>query len=57
LGVHETQKAWEEAGKRKIIEEAREKVDFLLAEHEPLALPLEVERELLNIEQRARNCE
>jgi hypothetical protein len=42
---------------RKILEEVREKVDILLADHEPLALPLDVERELLNIEQRARNCE
>jgi hypothetical protein len=36
------------------LEEAREKVDILLSEHEPLLLPLEIERELMNIEQKAR---
>jgi trimethylamine--corrinoid protein Co-methyltransferase len=56
LGVHQTKKAWEKTGKRKILEEVREKVDIILADHKPLPLPQDVERELLNIEQRARNC-
>ncbi len=55
LGIHETQKAWESAGKKDILEEAREKVDHLLATHKPLPLPSEVEAELLRIEQKARN--
>jgi trimethylamine:corrinoid methyltransferase-like protein len=54
LGVHEAQKSWEASGKKDILEEAREKVDTLLSEHEPLPLPSEVEKELKHIEQRAR---
>lgn len=54
LGAHNTQKAWENAEKKDILEEAREKVETLLAEHEPLPLPPEVERELLHIEQKAK---
>jgi len=55
IGVHKTQKAWEDADKPDILEEAREKVETLLAKHEPLPLLPEVEAELLRIEQKARN--
>ena len=57
LGVHEPRKAWEASGKKDILEEAREKVDNLLATHEPLPLPPEVERELDQIEKRRKNPE
>jgi len=56
LGVHKPRKSWEASGKKDILEEAREKVDRLLAEHEPLPLPPEVEKELRQIEQRARTA-
>jgi trimethylamine--corrinoid protein Co-methyltransferase len=54
LGEHGTKKAWEDAGKPDILEEAREKVDRLLAEHKPLPLPPEVEAELISIEAKAK---
>ena len=54
LGWHDTQKAWQDAGKVDILDQAREKVERLLTEHEPLPLPPEVERELLHIEQKAK---
>jgi len=54
LGVHETQRAWEKAGKRDILDEAREKVEQILSTHKPLALEKEVEKELDNIYKRAK---
>jgi len=54
LGVHDTQRAWENAGRRDILEQARERVDALLAEHKPMPLPIEAERELLKLEKKAR---
>jgi trimethylamine--corrinoid protein Co-methyltransferase len=53
LGVHEAQESWEMAGKKNILEEAREKVENLLSTHEPLPLSDEVERELDKIQKRA----
>jgi trimethylamine--corrinoid protein Co-methyltransferase len=53
LGVHEAQESWEVAGKKNILEEAREKVENLLSTHKPLPLPDEVERELDKIQKRA----
>ncbi len=52
LGVHKTQKAWEDAGKKDILEEAREKVEHLLATHKPLPLGDDVEKELEKIYKR-----
>jgi trimethylamine--corrinoid protein Co-methyltransferase len=46
LGVHKIQKAWEDAGKKEVLEEARGKVEHLLATHKPLPLGDDVEREL-----------
>jgi trimethylamine:corrinoid methyltransferase-like protein len=54
LGVHTTQTAWEEAGKKDILEEAREKVEHLLATHKPLPLGDDVEKELEKIFKRAQ---
>ena len=56
IGLHDTQKAWEDAGKKDVLEEAREKVDRLLAEHKPMPLPAEVEKELDRLEERAKNA-
>lgn len=53
LGVHGTQESWEMAGKKNILEEAREKVENLLSTHQPLPLPDEVEKELDKIQKRA----
>jgi trimethylamine--corrinoid protein Co-methyltransferase len=54
LGVHETQKAWEKAGKKDILEEAREKVEHLLSKHEPLPLGDDKEKELAGILKKAK---
>ncbi len=54
LGMHKTQKAWQDAGKKDILEEAREKVEHLLATHKPLALGDDVEKELDKIYKRAQ---
>ncbi len=53
LGVHKTRKSWEDAGKKDILEEAREKVEHLLATHVPLPLGDDVEKELEKIYKRA----
>jgi len=54
LGVHEPLNSWELSGKKDILEEAREKVDFLLSTHEPLPLGDDIEKELDKIENRAK---
>jgi trimethylamine--corrinoid protein Co-methyltransferase len=54
LGVHSTQKAWEDAGKQDILDEAREKVDQVLKTHKPLPLEDEVQKELDMIYQKAQ---
>jgi len=53
LGVHGAQESWEMAGKKNILEEAREKVENLLSTHKPLPLSDEVEKELDKIQKRA----
>jgi trimethylamine--corrinoid protein Co-methyltransferase len=53
LGVHEAQELWEMTGKKDILEEAREKVEYLLSTHKPLPLSDEVEKELDKIQKRA----
>ena len=54
LGVHKTQKAWELDGKKEVLEEAREKVEHLLATHRPLPLGDDIEKELEKIYKRAQ---
>jgi trimethylamine--corrinoid protein Co-methyltransferase len=54
LGLHETQKAWENAGKRDILAEAREKVENILSTHNPLPLEDDVQKELDNIYKRSQ---
>jgi trimethylamine--corrinoid protein Co-methyltransferase len=54
IGTHESRESWENTGRIKVLEEARETVDALLAEHNPMPLPAEAEKELDCIEQRAK---
>jgi trimethylamine:corrinoid methyltransferase-like protein len=52
--VHDSFEDWVAAGRPTLLEEAREKVDRMLATHEPLPLDEDVERELERIVNRAR---
>ena len=54
LGWHDSFEAWEAAGRRTLLEEAREKVGEILATHQVLPLDEEVERELDRIQKRAQ---
>jgi trimethylamine--corrinoid protein Co-methyltransferase len=53
LGWHDAFEAWEAAGRPTTLEEAREKVRQILANHQTLPLDEDVERELDRIQQRA----
>ncbi len=53
IGLHDTFEAWEASGRPHLLEEMRQKVDEILATHEPLPLGEDVERELDRIQQRA----
>jgi trimethylamine--corrinoid protein Co-methyltransferase len=53
LGVHQSRESWEKAGKKDLLEEARETVEHLLSTHEPLPLSEETELELDKIQKRA----
>ena len=54
LGWHDSRSAWDAAGRPDLLEEARERVDQLLAEHEVLPLDDDVEAELQRLEKRVR---
>ncbi len=54
LGTHNSHDGWVKDGRPKLLEEARGKVDQLLAEHKPYPLRKEAERELDRIESRAK---
>jgi len=54
LGVHKTQRDWQEAGKPNLIDEVRCKVDEILFTHRPLPLEDEIERQLERIQARVR---
>lgn len=54
LGVHDTFEGWEAAGRPTLLEEAREKVEQILATHQPLPLDEDVERQLDRIQKRAQ---
>jgi trimethylamine:corrinoid methyltransferase-like protein len=51
--MHDTFEGWEAAGRPRLLDEAREKVNEILSSHEPLPLDDEVERELDLIQKRA----
>jgi trimethylamine--corrinoid protein Co-methyltransferase len=54
LGLHDTFEGWEAAGKPKLLDEARAKVEHILATHESLSLDEDVKRELERIQKRAQ---
>jgi trimethylamine:corrinoid methyltransferase-like protein len=54
FGVHDTFEGWEAAGRATLIDEAREKIDQILATHQPLPLEEDAERELDRIQKRAQ---
>jgi trimethylamine--corrinoid protein Co-methyltransferase len=54
LGEHGPFNAWKEAGKKDVLEEAREKVETLLSTHTPMPLGDDVEVELDKIQKRAK---
>jgi trimethylamine--corrinoid protein Co-methyltransferase len=54
LGVHAAFEQWDINGRPMLLEEVREKVDHILATHEPLPLDTDAERELDRIQARAR---
>ena len=53
LGMHETFEGWEAAGRPRLLDEAREKVNEILSSHEPVPLDRDIERELDSILKRA----
>ena len=46
LGWHRSREAWEASGQPSLLDQAHERVEQLLADHEPVPLPDDVEREL-----------
>jgi trimethylamine--corrinoid protein Co-methyltransferase len=54
LGVHKPFNAWKDAGGPSIIDEAKEKVNEILATHRPLPFSAEIERELDRILHKAK---
>ena len=54
LGVHDTYEHWQAEGRPTLVERVRQRVEDILARHEPLPLDEAAERELARIQQRAR---
>jgi trimethylamine--corrinoid protein Co-methyltransferase len=54
LGVHEPIGYWEQAGMPSVLDQAKQRVEEILATHQALPLDEHVEKELLRIEARAR---
>ncbi len=53
LGVHGPWDTWDAAGRPALLEQVRERVDQILASHQPLPLDAEVQRELARLQRRA----
>jgi trimethylamine:corrinoid methyltransferase-like protein len=53
LGVHDTYERWLSAAQPRLLDQVRDRVAQILAEHKPLPLEDEVRRELERIEARA----
>ena len=53
LGVHDTYEGWQASGRAGLLDEARERVEAILAAHQPLPLDEDVQRELARIKARA----
>jgi trimethylamine--corrinoid protein Co-methyltransferase len=56
LGVHESYERWKAAGAGDFLDEVRDRLDQIMATHEPLPLDDEVEKELDRIRERARRA-
>ena len=56
LGVNLSLENWEAAGRPDVLQEAREAVDRILAEHRLLPLDEAVDRELDRIRKKAAEC-
>jgi len=54
LGVHERYESWQNGGSRNFMEALKDRVDQILAHHEPLPLDEDVDRELNKICERAK---
>jgi trimethylamine---corrinoid protein Co-methyltransferase len=52
LGVHDTYSGWQAGGATRLLEEARDQVEAILAAHQPLPLDESVQRELAGIRAR-----
>ncbi|MGD8464785.1 MAG: trimethylamine methyltransferase family protein [Anaerolineae bacterium] len=53
FGVHDSFEKWEAAGRPRLLESARQRVDEILAAHQPLSFDPDTERELERIQHRA----
>lgn len=53
LGVHDTYEGWQASGAAGLLDEARDRVEAILAAHQPLPLDEDVQRELARIAARA----
>lgn len=53
-GMIDSFEEWKAAGKRELVDDAREKVDQILASHQPLALDEDTDRELERIKKKAK---
>jgi len=56
IGHHGAFDSWLDGGQPDLLDEAHQRVQGLLAEHNPMPLPQEVEKELMNIEKRAKEA-
>jgi trimethylamine:corrinoid methyltransferase-like protein len=54
FGWHGSYEEWQTSGYPNLIQEARDKVETILSNHEPLPLGEEMEKELENIYHRAK---
>jgi trimethylamine--corrinoid protein Co-methyltransferase len=54
FGMHDTFEEWDKAGRPKLLDAARKEVERILSTHIPLPLDEDVERELIKIEEAAK---
>jgi len=54
LGLHDSQKNWENSGRKDVLDESREKVDQILKTHKPLPLDDDKGKELAEILKKAK---
>jgi trimethylamine--corrinoid protein Co-methyltransferase len=57
FGWHGGYEQWHAAGKPNLIQEARQKIEYILSNHEPLPLSEEMEQELEHIYNRAKKLD